>query len=64
MEFIIINLIYNIYIILVGIEINLYLIIFILIFSVCEGALSLTLIILLVRLYGNDYLLSLNLIKW
>lgn len=39
-------------------------IILILIIFVCEGTLSLTLIVLIVRFRGNDYINSLRIIKW
>lgn len=64
LEFIIISTFYNIFIILILVENNFYLIIIYLTIVVCEGALGLSLIVLIVRFYGNDYINSLSLLKW
>lgn len=64
LEFIIISVFFNIYIILIVLESNIYLIIIFLTISVCEGALGLSLIVLIVRFYGNDYLNSIRILKW
>lgn len=64
LEFIIIFIIFNIYNLILIIEINRYLIIIVLTVTVCEGALSLSLIVLIVRFYGNDYINSLVILKW
>lgn len=64
LEFIIISVFFNIFIILIILERNLYLIIIFLTIGVCERALGLSLIILIVRFYGNDYINSLRIIKW
>lgn len=63
LEFIIIFIIFNIYNLILIIEINRYLIIIVLTVTVCEGALSLSLIVLIVRFYGNDYINSLVILK-
>lgn len=55
---------YNLFILVYLIEINIFYIIYFLIFVVCEGALGLSLIVLIVRIYGNDYINSIRLIKW
>lgn len=64
LEFIVIFLVFNIFNILILIERNLFLIIILLTITVCEGALSLSLIVLIVRFYGNDYINSLIILKW
>lgn len=64
LEFIMVTLFYNIFIIINILENNLYRIIFFLRIGVCEGALGLSLIVLIVRSYGNDYINSLRLLKW
>lgn len=64
MEFIVIIIIFNIYIIIIFLERRIFLTILILIFFVCEGALSLSLIVIIVRYYGNDYIGSLRILKW
>jgi len=40
---------------------NYYLMIYFFVFAVCEGALGLSLIVVLIRTYGNDLLLNLRL---
>lgn len=64
LEFIIIFVIFNIFNIFFIIQRNIYLIIIFLTIAVCEGALSLSLVVLLVRFYGNDYINSLVILKW
>lgn len=55
---------YNLFLLIYLIEINIFYLIYFLIFVVCEGALGLSLIVLIVRIYGNDYINSIRLIKW
>nr|AZL93086.1 NADH dehydrogenase subunit 4L [Amblyjoppa sp. ZJUH_2016002] len=64
LEFMMIFLVYNMFTILIIIQSSLYLMIMFLTVAVCEGALSLSLIVLLVRFYGNDYINSLVILKW
>lgn len=49
---------------MINIEVISYLIIFVLVFSVCEGSIILSLLVILVRLCGNDYINSLIVLKW
>nr|AZL93382.1 NADH dehydrogenase subunit 4L [Pimpla luctuosa] len=64
LEFIMISVFFNMFIILMVLESNLYLMIVFLTMGVCEGALGLSLIVLIVRFYGNDYMNSMSLMKW
>lgn len=64
LEFIIVSIFFNFYIILIILKVSLYLIFVFLTITVCEGALGVTLIIIIVRFYGNDYSNSLILLKW
>lgn len=64
LELIITFIFFNLFKILLLFEFNLFYLIFFLIIIVCEGALGLTLIVVLVRFKGNDYLNSLSLLKW
>lgn len=64
LEFIVIGVVYNIFVIIIILECNIILILYLLVFSVCEGALALSLIVIIVRLYGNDYLRTLTILKW
>nr|AFI54730.1 NADH dehydrogenase subunit 4L [Acanthosoma labiduroides] len=41
-----------------------YFIIIFLVFTVCEGALGLSLLVMLVRNQGNDYLSSMSVLTW
>nr|YP_010719167.1 NADH dehydrogenase subunit 4L [Sirex nitobei]WDR47217.1 NADH dehydrogenase subunit 4L [Sirex nitobei] len=45
-------------------ELSNYLLIYYLIFSVCESVLGLVIIIMLIRIKGNDLVHSLSLMKW
>nr|YP_010584117.1 NADH dehydrogenase subunit 4L [Aphidius colemani]UZT28762.1 NADH dehydrogenase subunit 4L [Aphidius colemani] len=63
LEFMIVNMIYNLYSILLINEINLFMITIFLGISVCESVLGLSLLINLVRLTGNDYSNNLKLLK-
>lgn len=64
LEFIVVRLLYNIFIIIINIQSISYIIIFVLRFMVCEGALVLTLVVLIVRFYGNDYFNTMRILKW
>lgn len=63
-EFIIMIILLNIFFIIVIIEVNIIYTIYYLTVIVCEGALGLSLLVIIIRIYGNDYLNSLRLIKW
>nr|YP_010693429.1 NADH dehydrogenase subunit 4L [Gonopsimorpha nigrosignata]WCB99311.1 NADH dehydrogenase subunit 4L [Gonopsimorpha nigrosignata] len=43
---------------------ELYLCLLFLVFSVCEGALGLSILVKLVRTQGNDYLSSMSVLSW
>lgn len=64
LEFIVVITVLNIFYIYIIINRNIYLIVLFLIITVCEGALSLSLIVLIVRFYGNDYINTLTILKW
>lgn len=64
LEFIIINIVLNIYIIFFILNLRFYIILFFICISVCERILGLSVLIFIVRLIGNDYIKILNLIKW
>nr|AHA52568.1 NADH dehydrogenase subunit 4L [Pselaphanus sp. QL-2013] len=63
-EFMMINLMMNIYLNLLYLKINLFFISFFLTISVCESVLGLSLLIFMMRFTGNDFMKSLNLMKW
>lgn len=64
LEFIIINILFIIYISLIILKINIIIISLFLTISVCERIIGLSLLIFIVRISGNDFIKSLNLIKW
>lgn len=43
---------------------ELYFILIFLVFSVCEGSLGLGILVNIVRRHGNDYLSSINILRW
>nr|YP_002791168.1 NADH dehydrogenase subunit 4L [Dysdercus cingulatus]ABZ02004.1 NADH dehydrogenase subunit 4L [Dysdercus cingulatus] len=55
-------LMFNIFMLMFGFE--MYFILVFLIFSVCEGALGLGVLVSMIRSYGNDYLSSLSILSW
>nr|UVU30563.1 NADH deshydrogenase subunit 4L [Euceros serricornis] len=63
-EFIMLNIMYMLFNMSNYFNININIIIFFLIINVCESALSLSLIILLVRSHGNDYINSISMFVW
>nr|UPI55412.1 NADH dehydrogenase subunit 4L [Dysdercus evanescens] len=53
---------FNIFMLMFGFE--MYFILVFLIFSVCEGALGLGVLVSMTRSHGNDYLSSLSILSW
>nr|AZL93343.1 NADH dehydrogenase subunit 4L [Megaspilidae sp. ZJUH_2016022] len=43
---------------------NIWVLMYFMIFMVCDAVLGLTLMVLIIRFYSNDYLMSLNLNLW
>nr|APX39685.1 NADH dehydrogenase subunit 4L [Aphthona euphorbiae] len=58
LEFIVLVLYFNMFIYLSMMNYEFFFSMIFLTMSVCEGALGLSILILMVRLYGNDYILS------
>nr|WLE65349.1 NADH dehydrogenase subunit 4l [Aphidius gifuensis]WLE65362.1 NADH dehydrogenase subunit 4l [Aphidius gifuensis]WLE65375.1 NADH dehydrogenase subunit 4l [Aphidius gifuensis]WLE65388.1 NADH dehydrogenase subunit 4l [Aphidius gifuensis]WLE65401.1 NADH dehydrogenase subunit 4l [Aphidius gifuensis] len=63
LEFMMVNMIYNLYYMMMINEINMFMITIFLGISVCESVLGLSLLINLVRLSGNDYNNNMKLLK-
>lgn len=63
LEFIVLRLIVNLIRILGLIENEIYFIMLFLVFSVCEGALGLSILVQIIRIYGRDYFQVFNLLK-
>lgn len=62
LEFIVLRLFFFLLIYLVSIDYDLYILIVFLVFSVCEGALGLSILVSIIRTHGNDYFQRFNLL--
>lgn len=62
LEFIVLRIFLIIIIYLRYIEYDIYILIVFLVFSVCEGALGLSILVSIIRTHGNDYFQSFNLL--
>nr|YP_010632237.1 NADH dehydrogenase subunit 4L [Polydesma boarmoides]WBP62353.1 NADH dehydrogenase subunit 4L [Polydesma boarmoides] len=62
LEFIVLSIFFFMLIFLNYIEYDLYMLMLFLVFSVCEGALGLSILVSLIRTHGNDYFQGFNLL--
>nr|QJW33803.1 NADH dehydrogenase subunit 4L [Lymantria sugii] len=62
LEFIVLSIFFFMLVFLSCIEYDLYLLMVFLVFSVCEGALGLSILISMIRTHGSDYFQSFNLL--
>nr|YP_009047842.1 NADH dehydrogenase subunit 4L [Lista haraldusalis]AHB23435.1 NADH dehydrogenase subunit 4L [Lista haraldusalis]UNP24734.1 NADH dehydrogenase subunit 4L [Lista haraldusalis] len=62
LEFIVLSIFFFLLMFLMYIENNLYMLMVFLVFSVCEGALGLSILVSMIRTHGNDYFQSFNLL--
>lgn len=62
LEYIVLRIFFLFLIYLITIEYDLYILIVFLVFSVCEGALGLSILVSIIRTHGNDYFQSFNLL--
>nr|YP_009352120.1 NADH dehydrogenase subunit 4L [Euschemon rafflesia]AQX44282.1 NADH dehydrogenase subunit 4L [Euschemon rafflesia] len=62
LEFIVLSMYLLMLLYLSLIEFNMYMLMVFLVFSVCEGALGLSILVSMIRTYGNDYFQSFNLL--
>nr|YP_010417388.1 NADH dehydrogenase subunit 4L [Ophiusa tirhaca]USF12086.1 NADH dehydrogenase subunit 4L [Ophiusa tirhaca]UYX62415.1 NADH dehydrogenase subunit 4L [Ophiusa tirhaca] len=62
LEFIVLSIFFFLLIFLSYIDYDLYLLMVFLVFSVCEGALGLSILVSLIRTHGNDYFQGFNLL--
>nr|YP_008593349.1 NADH dehydrogenase subunit 4L [Ephestia kuehniella]AGV04669.1 NADH dehydrogenase subunit 4L [Ephestia kuehniella]ANH54402.1 NADH dehydrogenase subunit 4L [Ephestia kuehniella] len=62
LEFIVLSLFFFILLYMSYIENNMYMLMVFLVFSVCEGALGLSILVSMIRTHGNDYFQSFNLL--
>nr|YP_009643372.1 NADH dehydrogenase subunit 4L [Adrisa magna]AMR75003.1 NADH dehydrogenase subunit 4L [Adrisa magna] len=64
LEFMVLSVYLLMFMVLLGFGYELYFSLIFLVFSVCEGALGLSILVSLVRSQGNDYLSSLSVLSW
>nr|QCI09192.1 NADH dehydrogenase subunit 4L [Geotomus sp. FS-2019] len=64
LEFMVISVYLILFITMMFFGFELYFSLFFLVFSVCEGALGLSILVNLVRNQGNDYLSSMSILSW
>nr|YP_009390965.1 NADH dehydrogenase subunit 4L [Meroptera pravella]ARV87623.1 NADH dehydrogenase subunit 4L [Meroptera pravella] len=62
LEFIVLSMFMILLLYLNNIENNMYMLMVFLVFSVCEGALGLSILVSMIRTHGNDYFQSFNLL--
>nr|YP_010254912.1 NADH dehydrogenase subunit 4L [Polyura narcaeus]QUA05851.1 NADH dehydrogenase subunit 4L [Polyura narcaeus]USN94455.1 NADH dehydrogenase subunit 4L [Polyura narcaeus]WHE44888.1 NADH dehydrogenase subunit 4L [Polyura narcaeus] len=62
LEFIVLSIFFLLLLYLMMIYFNMYMLMVFLVFSVCEGALGLSILVSMIRTHGNDYFHSFNLI--
>nr|YP_009485665.1 NADH dehydrogenase subunit 4L [Cyclopelta parva]YP_010600238.1 NADH dehydrogenase subunit 4L [Cyclopelta obscura]AVZ00801.1 NADH dehydrogenase subunit 4L [Cyclopelta parva]WAL05740.1 NADH dehydrogenase subunit 4L [Cyclopelta obscura] len=64
LEFLVLIVFYVLFLMMMIYNYELYFSLLFLVFSVCEGALGLSVLVSLVRLKGNDYLTSMSTLSW
>nr|YP_009241695.1 NADH dehydrogenase subunit 4L [Dichomeris ustalella]AMP87962.1 NADH dehydrogenase subunit 4L [Dichomeris ustalella] len=62
LEFIVLSIFFFFLILLSYIEYDMYMLMVFLVFSVCEGAMGLSILVSMIRTHGNDYFQSFNLL--
>nr|YP_009352133.1 NADH dehydrogenase subunit 4L [Limenitis doerriesi]YP_009368802.1 NADH dehydrogenase subunit 4L [Limenitis helmanni]AQX44295.1 NADH dehydrogenase subunit 4L [Limenitis doerriesi]ARN58074.1 NADH dehydrogenase subunit 4L [Limenitis helmanni] len=62
LEFMVLSIFFLMLLYLMMIDYSLYMLMVFLVFSVCEGALGLSILVSMIRTHGNDYFQSFNLI--
>nr|UHA56155.1 NADH dehydrogenase subunit 4L [Eudocima salaminia] len=62
LEFIVLSIFFLLLIFLSHVNFDLYLLMVFLVFSVCEGALGLSILVSMIRTHGNDYFQGFNLL--
>nr|YP_009236700.1 NADH dehydrogenase subunit 4L [Telchinia pharsalus]AMJ17167.1 NADH dehydrogenase subunit 4L [Telchinia pharsalus] len=62
LEFIVLSIFFLLMLHLMMFEYDMYMLMVFLVFSVCEGALGLSILVSMIRTHGNDYFQSFNLI--
>nr|YP_009114359.1 NADH dehydrogenase subunit 4L [Cethosia biblis]AHL17263.1 NADH dehydrogenase subunit 4L [Cethosia biblis] len=62
LEFIVLSMFFMLLLYLMMINYNMYMLMVFLVFTVCEGALGVSILVSMIRTHGNDYFQSFNLI--
>nr|QHR79492.1 NADH dehydrogenase subunit 4L [Gonimbrasia belina] len=62
LEFIVLSIFFFLLMLLSFMEYDMYMLMIFLVFIVCEGALGLSILVSMIRTYGNDYFQSFNLL--
>nr|WEV93838.1 NADH dehydrogenase subunit 4L [Patania balteata] len=62
LEFIVLSIFFFLILLFNYIEYDMYMLMIFLVFSVCEGALGLSILVSMIRTHGNDYFQSFNLL--
>nr|YP_008475492.1 NADH dehydrogenase subunit 4L [Agrotis ipsilon]AGT18657.1 NADH dehydrogenase subunit 4L [Agrotis ipsilon]UIF93635.1 NADH dehydrogenase subunit 4L [Agrotis ipsilon]UTT74687.1 NADH dehydrogenase subunit 4L [Agrotis ipsilon] len=62
LEFLVLSVFFFLLIYLMSIDYDMYMLMVFLVFSVCEGALGLSILVSMIRTHGNDYFQSFNLL--
>nr|YP_010175646.1 NADH dehydrogenase subunit 4L [Corythoxestis sunosei]QSL98906.1 NADH dehydrogenase subunit 4L [Corythoxestis sunosei] len=62
LEFIVLSMYFFMMIIFLMQEFNMYMLMVFLVFSVCEGALGLSILVSMIRTHGSDYFMSFNML--
>nr|YP_010292346.1 NADH dehydrogenase subunit 4L [Gonimbrasia tyrrhea]ULO26071.1 NADH dehydrogenase subunit 4L [Gonimbrasia tyrrhea] len=62
LEFIVLSIFFFLLMLLSFMEYDMYMLMIFLVFVVCEGALGLSILVSMIRTYGNDYFQSFNLL--
>nr|YP_010184620.1 NADH dehydrogenase subunit 4L [Zicrona caerulea]QVH34052.1 NADH dehydrogenase subunit 4L [Zicrona caerulea]UCC46152.1 NADH dehydrogenase subunit 4L [Zicrona caerulea] len=64
LEYMVLVTFFSLFLVMYNFGYELYLTLMFLVFTVCEGALGLSILVSLVRSQGNDYLSSMSLLSW
>nr|YP_009368331.1 NADH dehydrogenase subunit 4L [Clostera anachoreta]APH08577.1 NADH dehydrogenase subunit 4L [Clostera anachoreta] len=62
LEYLVLSIFFFMLVMLIYIEYDMYLLMLFLVFSVCEGALGLSILVSMIRTHGNDYFQSFNML--
>uniref|UniRef100_UPI0030E066F8 NADH dehydrogenase subunit 4L n=1 Tax=Pyrausta phoenicealis TaxID=2927193 RepID=UPI0030E066F8 len=63
LEFIVLSIFFFMVILFINVDYDMYMLMVFLVFSVCEGALGLSILVSMIRTHGNDYFQSFNLLN-